>query len=288
VVDDPDYLPRRARFIAASYGPWSGSSLAEIEAKLADAEARLLAASGWERVVLWFEHDSYDQLLLARCLAHFQSSRPRSLELICVDAFPGSHRFNGLGQLPPEALRLLWSERRPVTAAQLALGTAIWDALRGPDPTELAKIAAAGTPDLPQAAPALLRHLGELPDVHDGLGLTQRLVLELVSEGVPTVGQVFWTLMRERDPLPWFGDLMLLAVVEAMTRAREPALAMGAQESWHNRTLQLTPAGRTVLSGKRSYISLHPEPRWVGGVEVRPGSPHWCWDREMNRPVRTG
>ena len=44
------------------------------------------------------------------------------------DEFPGSQRFLGLGQLPPEALRLLWSTRKPVTPAQLALGNAAWDA----------------------------------------------------------------------------------------------------------------------------------------------------------------
>jgi hypothetical protein len=43
------------------------------------------------------------------------------LELIAADEFPGSERYIGLGQLPSEALRLLWLSRKPVTPAQLAV-----------------------------------------------------------------------------------------------------------------------------------------------------------------------
>ena len=35
--------------------------------------------------------------------------------------FPGGMRFVGLGQLPPEALRLLWEQRSLATPAQLSL-----------------------------------------------------------------------------------------------------------------------------------------------------------------------
>jgi hypothetical protein len=77
-------------------------------------------AGDYERVVLWMEHDSWDQLVLGRLLAHYANGkRPRVLELIAADEFPGSQRYIGLGQLPSEALRLLWPSRKPVTPAQL-------------------------------------------------------------------------------------------------------------------------------------------------------------------------
>jgi hypothetical protein len=47
------------------------------------------AAVGGSGAALWFEHDSYDQLILARCLAHFADApRPARLELICIDRHP--------------------------------------------------------------------------------------------------------------------------------------------------------------------------------------------------------
>jgi hypothetical protein len=93
----------------------------------------LAAAHLYQLVVLWFEHDSYDQLILARCLAHFaDASRPARLELICIDRHPSVERFIGLGQLDPPALASLWPLRTPVTQAQLELGRAVWTALRRP------------------------------------------------------------------------------------------------------------------------------------------------------------
>jgi hypothetical protein len=38
------------------------------------------------------------------------------------DDFPGARRFNGLGELPPEALRILWTVREPVSPVQLQPG----------------------------------------------------------------------------------------------------------------------------------------------------------------------
>ena len=48
------------------------------------------------QVVLWFEHDLYDQLQLldALALAHEAGGSP---ELVVVGAFPGKPSFRGLG-----------------------------------------------------------------------------------------------------------------------------------------------------------------------------------------------
>jgi hypothetical protein len=133
-----------------------GCTAAQFLTRLRGEERRLLAAHRYDRVVLWFEHDSYDQLILARCLACFADGpRPARLELICADRHPSVERFIGLGQLGPDALASFWPLRTAVTEAQLDLGRAIWTALRRPDPADLRAIAETGTPALPLAAPAL-------------------------------------------------------------------------------------------------------------------------------------
>ncbi|HEY2746192.1 MAG TPA: DUF1835 domain-containing protein, partial [Polyangia bacterium] len=163
----------RARFLAETFA----ARFAEIEADYVRTLAWLDGASTrHRRIVLWFEHDSYDQLILARVLAALAAQRRRAaIELVCVDAFPAVQPFIGLGQLTPEALRLLWERRTSVSPAQLALGVAVWNALREPDPSALFAIAAGGTPELGVMAAALRRHLQELPWTRDGLSLTQRL-----------------------------------------------------------------------------------------------------------------
>ena len=172
---DHDWLQQRAAFLAHAYGARMGRIATQIIDGLEHAEAGLRsAADTYERVVLWFEHDSYDQLVLARCLAQLVQTPPRRLELIAVNHYPGAARFIGLGQLPPEAIRLLWNTRQTVSRPQLLIGPAVWHMLRAPDPTTLAASANAGIPELPDLARALRRHCQELPWVEDGLIPTGR------------------------------------------------------------------------------------------------------------------
>jgi hypothetical protein len=276
VPDSPDLIEIRARYLAAGAGRFMGFTEAECADRLRAAEQRLTAARRYGRVVLWFEHDSYDQLVLARCLANFGSGlRPNSLELICIDRHLDFPRFIGLGQLEPTALAALWPGRMAVTPAQVALGQAIWAALRMPDPTGLQDIAATGTPALPIAAPALRRHLQELPWTADGLSLTQRLVLTILDEGPTRIGRIFAAMVQGREPLLFMGDLGLLLTVEAMARTDPAVLTIEPGDKPFPRVASITESGRRVLAGKIGYLSLSPPERWVGGV-VADG--RWLWD----------
>jgi hypothetical protein len=128
VPGTPDLLQRRARYLARSCGSIMGFTEAQSLAGLEAAERRLNEAHTYPRVVLWFEHDSYDQLLLARCLAHFaEGPPPAHLELICIDRHPSVERFLGLGQLARQPWRRSgrteqWSHRRSLS----------WDGWCGP------------------------------------------------------------------------------------------------------------------------------------------------------------
>jgi len=281
VVHDQAWLAQRADFLAQAYGPRTGRDVTQIADDLHRAESALQsAAERYQRVVLWFEHDTYDQLVLARCLAQFADTPPRRLELISVDRFPGSTRFIGLGQLPPEALRLLWTQRRPVSPQQASAGRSVWQMLRSPDPTPLARAARNGIPELPHLAKALRRHCQELPWLDDGLSLTERLVLQLLAERPRTVGQAYAELMLSCEPLPWLGDLMFLFIVESMKRSAEPVFTSafdGDDRHWPRERLTITALGHAVLARKVDWLSLAPPDRWLGGVHIR--NQHcWRWD----------
>ncbi len=282
VRDDPGWLEQRADFLYWSYGADSGMSRAELAADLHLAEERLRsAATRARRVVLWCEHDSYDQLVLARCLAQFAETPPARLELISSARFPGAVRFIGLGQLPPEALRLLWEERRPVSSESLQTGRAVWAMLRAPDPRPLAAWAQTGEAGLPHLARAVQRHLQELPWTGDGLSLTERLILQLLTERPQTAGEAFSQLMQQREPLPWMSDLIFLCIVQGMQRAGQPVLDGlhdDEDQDWPKRRLTITPSGRSVLAGKADYLSLRPQPRWLGGVLLPDAAPCWRWE----------
>lgn len=283
VPDGPDLFTVRARYLADAYGASLGLAEAAIATGLRDAEQRLATAGArYDRVVLWFEHDSYDQLCLARGLALLgDNPLPGCLALVCIDDHPEPQpRFNGLGQLSPAALAGLWPERKPVTAEQIDLGRAIWAALPRPDPSGLQAIALTGTPALPVAARALWRHLRELPGVADGLSLTQRLVLGLLADGPMRIGRMFEAMVNGVEPLVWMGDLGFLGTVERMAEAGVLAIAPG--ETPFARVATVTELGRLVLAGAVDFLSLGPAERWVGGVRAGPG---WRFDAASGRVV---
>ena len=292
VTDAADWLEHRARFIAESLGPYQQLDYETVLAQGRDEERRLLAARDYDRVVLWFEHDRYDQLALLRCLAAFaEHGAPPRLELVGPNDFPGAARFVGLGQLPPEALRLLWERRVPMRAEQIAFGEHAWRLFRAADPCPLAALARAGTPLLPDLAPALVRHLQELPSLGDGLGCTQRLLLEALAEtDAQRVGRLVGYVMLERDPLPGLGDIGYDLVLRELATGPNPLVVRtgrNAPSAWHADEVSITDLGKAVLGGLRDAMALPLPERWVGGVRIVPMRRNWRWN-ELDRDVELG
>lgn len=288
-LDSATFLDRRSEFIVSGYDRPLKDARARLEAEYDTVDA--LGAG--DRVSLWFEHDSYDQLILARLLAHFSGLDERpELQMICVGEVPGVQGFVGLGQLHPEVLLWLWeNELKPVTKEQLMLGAEVWDAVTDRDPTELARIARDGTPALPLMAPALQRHSRELPSIRTGLGLTQELALSILAgadgQRLPA-GRIFHTLMTRHEPLPFLGDLMFWHVLKDLCRSSEPVMEVDPEtvdQPWPKRVHALTDAGRRVLAGELDYLAIAGVPRWVGGVEVRPFETSWRWDEGRNTVI---
>lgn len=216
-----DYDPeQRARFLYNSYGDELESEFPEMLAGLKHAYQRLLnSVRDFQNVVLWFEHDPYDQCILMFLLSQFhRTGMPGRLWLVTTNAFPGSVRFQGLGQLPPEGLRLLWQSRRPVSAGQCREADQHWRAYTDPDARVFHRYMHQLTDcTLPYFKTAALRQLQERPVAQGQLPLTQQLTLELLSEASPQkAGQLFRGLMLEKEPLPFLGDLMYWAILTEM------------------------------------------------------------------------
>ncbi|WP_375162934.1 DUF1835 domain-containing protein [Pseudomonas sp. LS44] len=280
----PEYLAVRSEFVAATFAMNASDVLAGSQREYALLE-RL---HEYSRVVLWCEADAYDQLFLIRVLAGAQQL-PERFELIEIDRVPGVERFIGIGQLAPDLLAWLWPQRRVLGTAAISLARQAWSAYSSADPRVWAELAQAETPALPLLGPALRRQLQELPGIHDGLSLTERLSLGLVAEREqPTFGLVFAQLMSRAEPLPYLGDMMFHALLRPLLDSATPLLREEHPElPWPKRPLQLTELGREVLAGRRYWLDCDAPERWVGGVRLRAGEPHWCIDDQM-RPMLRG
>ena len=301
VREGPACLEQRAHHIVDRYGDQFDPPL-EYDGQLRaleEGERELRDSANYARVVLWFEHDVTDQLSLIHLLGHYATHRrPPRLELVNIGDFPGARRFTGLGELPPEALRMLWTTRKTVSAVQLRLGLDAWRALANPDPRPLAAIMHSRTPALPLLAHALHRHLRELPSAANGLSLTEELALRLMAEPLPhwggtvTLGKIYSAMHWHTDPLPGQGDGhvrdRVLNMEGASGRVFERRSGVGPdgkpRPPWTD-ILSITELGRAVLKGDVDFMSLAPPSRWVGGVEIGAGLPDWRWDEKVRDAV---
>jgi len=265
-----EMLAARAQFVADAYG----IDLKDAQARQAREYEALAAAADHKHVVLWFEHDPYDQLILAYLLKHFSEvAGPQKLDLICVDQVPGVPGFTGLGQLAPELLIWLWENRRsPVSRPQTDLGQEAWAAIRNPDPRKLLSLSGDPTPAVAQMGPALRRHLQELPATRNGLSLTQSLTLQILSDhGAMTGARLFGLLMRDYEPLPFLGDLMFWhTLVDLQNSTTKPLDVAQTHLPWPKRMVDISVYGADLLSGKRDFLSTYRGIRWVGGVCIDP------------------
>jgi hypothetical protein len=270
----PDELrPLRAAYLAA-HAPVGE---AEIEATLRARDERLAAAvEAGEHVVLWFEHDLYDQLQLLQILSGLPD-RPVGVELICIGTFPGRPGFAGLGELGPEELESLWPVRAPVTYEHVHAARAGWDAFRGSDPRALARMAATPDPKLPFLAAALRRLLEELPGAHDGLARTERQLMAAIAAGARTREQAFVEAAASEEA-PFLGDETAFERLDELAGGPQPLITTAGG-------LALSAAGADVVAGRADRVALIGFDRWVGGLHLRGGNGLWRWDGERGALV---
>jgi len=227
-------------------------------------------------VVLWFEHDLYDQLQLLQALT-LAGDRP--LDLIQADA--------DLGPLAPDELEALWPLRRPVTLDTLALAREAWDAVCAPEPTGLVELAGHETPALPHLRSTLGRLLEELPDARSGLSRTERQLLEPLLDG-PRDPAELYLASQAREEAVFLGDAWAwkrLAELVPLVEALPAPPPLGDPREFLSARVRLTPLGRKVLAGEADRFEVAPVDRWLGGTLV---DGTWRWDRATRRLLPRG
>ena len=290
-VPRAELLRTRAAFLSGC--GWGGRRAIVSSLLRRDSQFREALGDG-RQVVLWFEHDLYDQLQLVDALA-LAAGAGRAPDLIVVDSFPGRPSFRGLGELTADELETLWPDRRPALPETLAAARAAWDAVRAPDPVALVGWAngKGDAQHLPLFAAAAERLLEELPAPRTGLSGTERRALEAVAAGARTPPAAFLAA-QELERAPFLGDTWFFRTLAGLgsgavrlveTDEREPLPApppLGDGRSFAALRLRLTAEGRRVLGGKADRIDLLGVDRWIGGTHVTADNA-WRWDPARRR-----
>jgi hypothetical protein len=271
------YREVRARYLAGN----GHGSYDDILRRFAEWDAALRPFREHDELVLWFEHDLFDQLLIARHLRWLEHQPPfrTTISLVCIDGYPGVSPFVGLAQLTPRQLASLWPSRVRVSPEHLRAGAEVWHALTAPEPRRLAQLAQRPIHQLPLMQGALVRLLEELPWVSDGLSLTQRAVLETLTGGPLQAGEIF-RRVQAREARVFMGDSTFWSILRAMATGDRPLIDQKPCDDdgpGHAMT-DMTAAGRSVLDRRDDAVSVRGVDRWIGGVHLLGRGPVWRWD----------
>lgn len=302
-MSDDELLRVRARHLADDVQP----SYDDIVAEMIRWRAVLDDDATRDELILWYEHDLFDQLNLIQVLSRLAGAPGRThaskpVSLICIGSFPGRPQFKGLGELTPDELASLFETRQRVTDAQYALAERAWTAFRAPDPRALEGLLRSDTSALPFLATALQRHLEEFPWTTDGLSRTERRLMSLAQAG-PIDLRTAFSRMHEDETAFYVADASFLQIARELAATSPPLVTLdpasgpsgaaseAGPQSTHPRlgraSIALTDTGRAVLTRGRDRVALCGFDRWLGGVHLQATSsaPTWRWDPSHARLV---
>jgi hypothetical protein len=269
---------QRARFIAEK--GWG--DFAHVSGDFRERDRVIQHLDYFDEVVLWFEDDLYDQLQLIQLLDFFGrgGARNKKLSMIVVD-----------GYIPPLSatkLRELDEARPAVTAEQFRLAERAWKLFGSENPAAIVDLLRENTSALRYLDAALRRHLDEFPSIENGLSRSEREALTAIEAGHKTPVAAFLEVAKKQESI-FLGDIIFYSYLERLSGKKNPLLtwsdgspvvAPTAENSreFVKRELRLTPLGRDVLSGKKDWQTINTQSRWLGGVEIKPGTNGWRWD----------
>jgi hypothetical protein len=280
-LTDEELLDVRARYLAS--GLDSDGDPADTIAELRSWREVIDDHESYDELVLWYEHDLFDQLNLIQLLSRIgpTDAVARKVSLISIGSFPGHPRFKGLGELTPAELGSLFAIRQPLTGAQYALAARAWGAFRAADPRPLAALLETDMSALPFLAAALGRHLEDYPWTRDGLSRTERRLMTLAQEGPIEIWTSF-SHMHDDETAFYIADQSFWEVVKALESTKTPLIAVDVTSEVPDRlpkgTIALTDTGRAVLAGRVDRVERCGIDRWLGGVHLRGSDPIWRWD----------
>ncbi len=171
---------------------------------LHDMDRTVAGLSAGDSAWLWFDACMYDQIMLSRIL-FLMNGTPASVFLICEDIAWGNF---------PELFAVKKAGAHPLGRSDIALYAAAWEAVAGGGEALKRFPVKKAAERFPYLARALERYREESPGA-DGLGRSERQLLEIIRSGKHTGPEIF----REQanyEEHPFMGDTMCRHLLEGL------------------------------------------------------------------------
>ena len=237
----------------------------------------------YDKVVLWFEHDLYDQLQVLQILDwfHHNSHNETELSIICEEKY--------LGWLSPDEMKGMLEHEKIVTQEQLLLASKAWATFKSSSPEKWCSLLESDTTSLPFLKGAVVRQLEEYPNITTGLSRTAQQALSCIAEGEKLPGKVFGCSQDLEDRI-FLGDSSFWVILQELLGSNPPLLELPEGKGLTlptspDQELTITPEGLKVLSGETNWLDIIDLDRWIGGVHLKPTNV-WCWESKTSSMVK--
>jgi hypothetical protein len=235
----------------------------KIHREFEQRDSALRKAADFDEVILWFEHDLFDQLQLLQILHVLTQMTipPSHVSLVQSDQY--------LGPLEPSELLALLPKRRIVSDATIAMASGAWEAFTASNPRGLSEIAATDRVGLPFLRRAFARLCEEFPG-RDGLSRSQRQALNAVVRGAAVKEELF-RRSQAQEEASFLGDSGFYAILNDLAIAQAPLI----EED--DGLYEATALGQRILAGDGDWLEVAPLERHIGGVHLTNKRP-WRFD----------
>lgn len=217
----------------------------------------------FREIVLWFEHDLYDQLQVLQVLHYLAGKElePGRVQVIFSDRY--------LGMQSPDELVAMFPRRKPVCSATYALASRGWSAFASDDPSGWLQLGSQ-TSELPYLGGAMRRLAQDFPSLDNGLSRTERQMLSTVARGSARKEDIF-AACQSQEEAAFLGDTTFYTKLQVLCDPAAPLIAQVAGQ------YSITPLGLKVLRLESNWLDSHILERWIGGVHLTPES-RWRWN----------
>lgn len=242
---------------------------AEVQKKFTERDQKLKEIENYENIILWFEHDLYDQLQLLQILNWLSNNEINSnIFLICEDQY--------IGESSTDLLAKNYSVKEELPEKTIKLGSELWRIFCSDNPKEFEKINELDTRQLPFINNAVKRLLQEFPDEYSGLSRSEVQILKIIEEEGKTPVEIFKIFMEMENP-KYHGNRIVFNYIHRLCSSEHPLLKYssgtksfptGSEEKFLKEIVEITPKGKEVLHGRKNNLSVNGIDKWIGGVHL--------------------
>jgi len=258
-------LPKLSKIRAHFIDEQGFGEFEEIYLDFEKRNATLADYRSYDKIILWFEPDLYDQLQLIQILAWF--AEQTLIETPQLSLISSNHY---LGESSKQQILTLSLYDEKIMPQHLALAKRAWSAFRQLTPLPWFNLLQEDSKPLPYLKSAIKRILEEYPNNKNGLSRSAHETLLIISRGEEKPYEIFKAYQKQEER-KFMGDVIFWKILDDFKKYK----LIFSKENGEK--LTLTPLGQKVLNGKENWLQIKPIQRWIGGVNLTPDN-LWCWD----------